>query len=275
MTTKKSKPEAADDVEANEELVELLENLVKLTKSSRKRRSEPEPETEAETEAEAEAVEQEGAVEPEAVAEEEPEEEAEEEAEADGERRIRVLAIVSAALAMLLAAACTFGVILWFQYDRVNSSQDTKQKVAERAGVIARTMYNYDYHHTQDYLNAQAKVLSKTTAANAKKNWATMSTYINTAQLVQTTTVNQIYVGEINGSKATVIVDLNSKLVTSKGIVNQVNVLDRIKMVRERGQWMADGSPLVVGPGTETDTDLQGKPLATPSASPSPGPSTK
>jgi hypothetical protein len=273
MTTKRTKPEAEEEVEANEELVELLENLVKLTKTSRKRKPEPEPEELEEPEEAEDAAE--GDVEDEGEGEGEAEAEEPEEPAAEPAAKRPWMAIACAALAAALAISVTFAMTLWFRYDKTATSQDRRQEIAERAGVIARTMYNYDYHHTQDYLNAQAKVLSRSTAANVKQQWSTLSTFINTGQIVSTAQVNSIYVGDYSASKAVVVVDISTKLVTSKGISNLTNVFDQFHLVREHGVWVADGSPKIVGSGTETDTDLQGKPLSSASPSPSPSASAK
>lgn len=277
MTTKTGKTGKDEDPKvtaeqdaAEDELVELLERLVRKARAPRREAGDETESDEAGTEAEDDELEAEEAETGDVL-----EDDADDEERPAPVRGGRLLTVVTAVLAFALAAAATTAVVFWRQYDNVSSAQDARQEVAERAGLIARTMYNYDYHHTQDYLNAQAKVLTKATAANVKQNLSTLSTFINTGQIVSTAQINQIYVGEISGGKATVIVDISTRLTTTKGISNLANVLDKFQLVREHGVWLASGSPQIVGPGTEKDTDLSGKPLASASPSPSASPTKK
>lgn len=270
-------PEASDDYldeQYEEEIKELVERLVrrgrpKPTRPKPAANPEPEPAAKAEPELAVEA-------EPEA-ADSKLDDETEDEASAAEpqaaeyglRRRVRVLSVVSVVLAAAFAAASTFAFFLW----RDSTAQNAKQQVAERAGLIATTLFNYDYRNLGGYPARQTSVMSSALAANAKKGRPAMLDMITKGQLVWNAKVNQVYVADVHGSTAWAIVDSDAKVTSSKLIATLTGTVTRFKLVKENGVWLLSQPPETLSQGTETDTDLQGNPLsptATPSASATP-----
>ncbi|MGI8332953.1 hypothetical protein ACRYCC_23625 [Actinomadura scrupuli] len=186
-------------------------------------------------------------------------------------RRIRVLAVLSVVLATALAAVSTFAFVQWREYGSGSSPQAVRQKVAERAGVIVSTLFTYDYHDAKGYLEKQAAVMTKSAAAAVKPNWATLTTLFETGKYVSTAQIEQVYVGDVSGDKASVIVVVNNKLVTSRGIQNSVGATLQFSLAKENGVWLASAVPKLESTGVQTNTDLQGKPLQAATPTPSPG----
>jgi hypothetical protein len=182
-----------------------------------------------------------------------------------------VLSILSVVLATALAAVSTFAFVQWREYGSGSSSQAVRQKVAERAGLIVSTLFTYDYHDAKGYLEKQAAVMTKSAAAAVKPNWATLTTLFETGKYVSTAQIEQVYVGDVSGSKASVIVVVNNKLVTSRGIQNSVGATLQFSLAKENGVWLASAVPKLESTGVQTNTDLQGKPLQAATPTPSPG----
>jgi hypothetical protein len=176
-------------------------------------------------------------------------------------RRIRVLTILSVVLATALAAVSTFAFMQWREYGSGSSPQVVRQKVAERAGQIVGTLFTYDYHDAKGYLEKQAAVMTRAAAATVKPNWTTLTTLFETGKYVSTAQIDQVYVGDISGNKASVIVVVNNKLVTSRGIQNSAGATLQFSLAKENGVWLADAVPKLESTGVQTNTDLQGKPL--------------
>jgi hypothetical protein len=187
-------------------------------------------------------------------------------------RRIRVLTILSVALATALAAVSTFAFMQWREYGSGSSPQVARQKVAERAGEIVGTLFTYDYHDAKGYLQKQAAVMTKSAAAAVRPNWATLTTLFETGKYVSTAQIEQVYVGDISGNKASVIVVVNNKLITSQGIQNSVGATLQFGLAKENGVWLANAVPKLESTGVQTNTDLQGKPLQPASPTPAPTP---
>jgi hypothetical protein len=283
MTTKTTKGSGADDnAEAlsdeeydsayEDDLLELVQRLARRrSRSARKpTRAKAEADTETGVDAEREA-------EAEADAETKPDTETKpgsEEPVADesSARRIRILTIVSAVLATALAAVSTFAFIQWREYGSESSPQVVRQKVAERAGEIVSTLFTYDYHDAKGYLEKQAAVMTKAAAATVKPNWSTLTSLFESGKYVSTAQIEQVYVGDISGSKASVIVVVNNKLVTSKGIQNSIGATLQFSLAKENGTWLANAVPKLESSGVQTTTDLQGKPLQSTTATPTPSP---
>ena len=231
-------------------------------KPGAKAKAEAKPEPKAETEAGPEA-----ATEAETASAAETEEPRADEAEL--QRRVRLLSrvtiVLAAAFALALAAAATFGFYLLRNAD----DQNPRQQVAERAGLIATTLFNYDYRNLGGYPARQTSVMSSALAANAKKGRAAMLDMITKGQLVWNAKVNQVYVADVHGSTAWAIIDSDAKVTSSKLIATLTGTVTRFKLVKEHGVWLLAQPPETLSQGTETDTDLQGNPLS-PSASPTP-----
>ncbi|MCW2937588.1 MAG: hypothetical protein JWN00_573 [Actinomycetia bacterium] len=180
---------------------------------------------------------------------------------------VRMLVMVSAVLAAALAAVSTFAFLQW----RGNQSGSERLQVAQRAGEIVSAVYSYDYKDSAGHLRALEKVLTKDAAAVVKSNWSVLSKVVEAGQYVSSTQIQQVYVGDISGGKATVMVTVSTKLATSKGYLITTGAIEQFTLVRLAGTWLASGVPVVVSQGTETAADLKGNPIAdsSPSASPS------
>lgn len=182
---------------------------------------------------------------------------------------VRTLVMVSAVLAAALAAVSTFAFLQW----RSAQSGSERLQVAQRAGEIVSAVYSYDYKDSAGHLRALEKVLTKDAAAVVKSNWSVLSKVVEAGQYVSSTQIQQVYVGDISGGKATVMVTVSTKLATSKGYLITTGAIEQFTLVRLAGTWLASGVPVVVSQGTETAADLKGNPIADSSASPSASPS--
>ena len=176
------------------------------------------------------------------------------------------------ALAVVVAAAV--GASAFFAGRATSPDEDEpRRQVAVRAGEIANTLYNYDYRTVDQYLARQSSVMTKKMADEAKQSRDTITAIITGGKLVWTSRVTRVYVADVGGSNASVIVELNGKVTNSKGISNLTGTVIRFELARERGRWLVAKAPATLSVGSETATDLKGKPL--PSASPSASPKEK
>ncbi|MFA1546259.1 hypothetical protein [Actinomadura chokoriensis] len=195
--------------------------------------------------------------------------EAEKPAEAEGPAKGRLRRWAAPALAVLVAAAV--GASGFFAGRVTSADEDApRRQVAVRAGEIANTLYNYDYRQVDRYLNRQASVMTVKLADEAEQSRDTISAIITGGKLVWTSRVTRVYVADLAGTSASVIVELNGKVTNSKGISNLTGTVIRFQLARERGRWLVSKAPETLSVGNESATDLKGKPL--PSASPSASP---
>ncbi|MEO5875343.1 MAG: hypothetical protein ABIS86_07025 [Streptosporangiaceae bacterium] len=281
MTAKTRKETAAEDQTEEEEyetsyeddLLDLVERLAK--RRSQTARGPARPRT-AETAKTADPIDTADTAE---LLEEDKEDDQDAEPEVDAERtetrqpahrRVRILTIVSAVLTLVLAVVGTFAVVQARGYADSRSTQEVRQKVAQRAGQIVSVLFTYDYHDAKGYLEKQAAVMTRSAAATVKPNWATLTTLFETGKYVSTAQIEQVYVGDISGNKASVIVVVNNKLTTSKGIQSSAGASLRFGLLKEDGVWLANAIPELQSTGVQTNTDLEGKPLTAPVPTPSP-----
>ncbi|TDC70732.1 hypothetical protein E1200_04465 [Actinomadura sp. GC306] len=173
------------------------------------------------------------------------------------------------ALAVLAAAAV--GASAFFAGRATSEDEDApRRQVAVRAGEIANALYNYDYRQVDRYLDLQASVMTAKMTEEVRQSRDTISAIITGGKLVWTSRVARVYVADVTASSASVIVELNGKVVNSKGISNLTGTVIRFELARESGRWLVAKAPATLSVGTETATDLDGKPLppASPSAAP-------
>jgi hypothetical protein len=259
--------EYRDDQEFEDDLKELVERLVRRSRPRR-----PRPEEEAEPEAEA--------VLPEPAPEEPQDAEAQavppkatgapeaEDTKAQPEPWRRVAIALAAVAALLLVATATLAVLLV----RSATSTDARQKVAERAGFIATSLYNYDYGHVDAFLKRQTSLMTASLAASVKQTQPTLASVITDSKVAYSSRVTQVFVSDVHGSRATAIVVMNSKVNTNKGTANVTDWYVQIQLAEQKGQWLVASAPVSLAQGGQVDTDPKGNPIPptpAPSATPS------
>lgn len=267
-------PEYEDDLR---ELFERLLQGARVPAGPEEDRDDPADEAvkDAAEDADENAAEDEAA-EPE-EAEAEPAAEAEKPGKAKGRTKTRLAKArlrrwAVPALAVLVAAAV--GVSAFFAGRVTSEDEDEpRRQVAVRAGEIAGTLYNYDYRKVDQYLTRQSSVMTKEMADEAKQSRDTISAIITGGKLVWSSRVTRVYVADVGATAASVIVELNGKVTNSKGISNLTGTVIRFELAKEGGRWLVSKAPATLSVGSETATDLNGKPL--PSASPSASPKKK
>jgi hypothetical protein len=184
-------------------------------------------------------------------------------------RRIRISAATAAITGLSVALVAVTGVAV---AEHLSSGGGERLQVEQRASQVASTLYTYDYQNVSGYLKAQQNVLTKTAEATVKPNWSSLTTMIQSGKYVSRPQIQQVYVGDVTRSRATVVVVADIKLTTSKGILNSIGATLQFTLAREDGKWLASEIPTLLTPGSQTETDLKGNPIKPP-ASPSPTPS--
>lgn len=178
--------------------------------------------------------------------------------------RVSRTGAVIAGLTIALMAATGVAVAEHF-----TSTGDGRLEVEQRASLVANTLYTYDYRDVSGYLKAQQDVLTKAAEATVKPNWSALTTMIQSGKYVSRPQIQQVYVGDISKSRATVVVVTDIKLTTAEGVLNSIGATLQFTLEREGGRWLAGQIPTLLTPGTQTQTDLQGNPIK-PSASAGP-----
>jgi Mce-associated membrane protein len=181
--------------------------------------------------------------------------------------------LVGAVVAMALAAACTTAVLQWRQAAALAEEKASRRAVATAAASFGRALLSYDY---RDLQAARDRVLALAGEDFAKTYdeafTGGLEGVIAKLHASAVATARDVYVAEIDGSRAKAVAVFDSQVTSDTGTRRMLGTYLEMKLVESRGNWVVD-EVNAVGATSETITRPDGTVVpsdAVPTPSPSP-----
>ncbi|MCT9930495.1 hypothetical protein N5079_09730 [Planotetraspora sp. A-T 1434] len=179
---------------------------------------------------------------------------------------------IGALTALALAGAVTAGVLEWRRAGALQEEGTTRREVATAASAFGRALLSYDH---ADLQVARDRVLGLAGEDFAKTYdeafTGGLEGVISKLRATAVASVRDVYVGEIDGSRARAIAVFDSQVTSDTGTRRMLGTYLEMKLVRSRGRWLVDDVN-AVGAASETLTKPDGTVVPSgPGASPEQG----
>jgi hypothetical protein len=203
----------------------------------------------------------------------------EEPEDADAERaesRLRALLASPRAtvvlVVVLIAALASTAIWQWRQAAGLSAQQGERREIAEVAGAYGDAAFSYTAQTYQAGVQRNLKLLGGDLLSTYKQNTVPNlpTVFSKNPQLVMTSKIKKVYVGDVNGNLATAVILVDIKLQTPQGVNDGSNALLRLSLAKgEGGTWRITQQ---AASGQSDDAAATGQVPGLPSASTAPSP---
>jgi hypothetical protein len=147
--------------------------------------------------------------------------------------------MTAALIIVLIGVLGALAVWQWRQAATLAAERDTRREVAKVAGEYGNVIYSYTPATAQQAIKDNLRLLGGDALATYKQTTAVNlpQFFAKNPQVSMTSTIKQVFVGDVNGDLATAVILLDVKINSADGNADGSNTLLRLALKKESGGW--------------------------------------